>query len=1007
LLGCHRVKMSESNLSDLLAKALEKLRNAGGGIEDVKKTAQSSSKNWLRNASLSRAEMHIRNHAEGLDLFRWENVSVDSLDDSGLDADEKRVISDWFSNKISGMHCACLLQAKWASEETEKSSRLSSSQTLCAGSASISVLDRDKSTVTPARTLLDMMGSMIAFPVTALEMDDNFLYKNLFSKPPLAVIGEILKILTEKAIETAPTTMLAEQINLAFKQFRVEKMRTVPVDLPKNEDDEENQGVSIDTELEKLGFICNKNTLLDDDDDDDDDDDLEELEIDSDYESELGLESNTNKDIDENLKDSNESDVGYQNGQNQQRYFQILMELVAQYVTSSGNFMNSQSTSSGEDYGSNGNMSPTNADSDASSWMVEVNAMQIECELDTPLDQVLAEAESLTHVELNEMNVPLKNYITHLSGLKSTLDKTLKEMEESESYMALGVSKNSSDSEIKKAYHKLAVKTHPDKPGGDTAKFQVLQKAYQEIKRRRGIEAAAREELVNSQKSEEESVTSTCEGSGKKKAEQLVMDMHSAVTVAKSAAEQIAALAQMAIHLAKTSTAITETNKFPEAVEMLRQVVFDSNGDCRLDLLRSALEPTETMSDALQSLASSSVSLTGCGHRYASCAAKMTEYTKVTEAAMQGGLTLMRCITSLMQVERHVNECVDKLNESIWQTAEDPGIHDIIAQMVETVVKCCSSTMSSVAERALGAALAAADVARVAQLVVDAADEEALQEATRKAEMKERMTDFENDPNGGNGMSGDGKVDGDENQGNDKDKESNKVGEEEEEEDGLAGLQKRVKKLQVQIRVQNISILQTLNAEARHLQSKVHDRLNSLATSEIASSELKMPVMTLLADLVDHSCETLRTNCADGVINSLQDWSDLLAERLGWMREPRSGRLALLPDLRSRAMWMAVLADDTAMTELVGTEVRRRLRACLKSCPSECKWAVRQAKSKKKDGSIFKHIVVQDDAKSTVETFISDVLTGIKSLTITKDPLEETEPTTMPSPTPVSTFSAE
>jgi molecular chaperone DnaJ len=46
-------------------------------------------------------------------------------------------------------------------------------------------------------------------------------------------------------------------------------------------------------------------------------------------------------------------------------------------------------------------------------------------------------------------------------------------------YNTLGVGKGATDDEIKKAYRKLAHQHHPDKPGGDEAKFKEVNEAYQ------------------------------------------------------------------------------------------------------------------------------------------------------------------------------------------------------------------------------------------------------------------------------------------------------------------------------------------------------------------------------------------------------------------------------------------------------------------------------------------------------------------------------------------------
>lgn len=55
-------------------------------------------------------------------------------------------------------------------------------------------------------------------------------------------------------------------------------------------------------------------------------------------------------------------------------------------------------------------------------------------------------------------------------------------MSKQDYYEALGVGKDASADEIKKAFRRLAVKHHPDKEGGDEAKFKEINEAYEVLK---------------------------------------------------------------------------------------------------------------------------------------------------------------------------------------------------------------------------------------------------------------------------------------------------------------------------------------------------------------------------------------------------------------------------------------------------------------------------------------------------------------------------------------------
>ncbi|MEA3479042.1 MAG: TerB family tellurite resistance protein, partial [Bacteroidota bacterium] len=106
----------------------------------------------------------------------------------------------------------------------------------------------------------------------------------------------------------------------------------------------------------------------------------------------------------------------------------------------------------------------------------------------------ISSADGAYHAKEVDMIILISNYLgVRLADLNSIKAMFVKDV--NSAYKILEVPEGATDAEVRKAYHKMAVKYHPDKVahlGGDvkraaTDKFQKLNGAYEEIKKRRGI----------------------------------------------------------------------------------------------------------------------------------------------------------------------------------------------------------------------------------------------------------------------------------------------------------------------------------------------------------------------------------------------------------------------------------------------------------------------------------------------------------------------------------------
>ena len=302
---------------------------------------------------------------------------------------------------------------------------------------------------------VDLIRSLMNLPEDFL-CDGGYIYETVFQRAPAGVVREALQMLVQTAFEKSPSQLGIEQINLAIKQLR----------------------------LNNLGGIAGSAVNTDD------------------------LEGTEDTNTDESKK------AQQQRGTASEETFrlQIMIELIRIHIVNMNkkrlaadgitHISPSEDSTNLDDF-LNKNKDDKNAkknttESDKSNPKIDMHT--IEKHLRTPLKVVFEQAGGMSADELEGTNSLLKPYLKQLSSLKTSLAAELKDLQDSRAFLALGLSSEASDEAIKKAYRMLAIRLHPDKPGGDTARFQALQDSYQEIMRKRkadSAERAAMEEVRN------------------------------------------------------------------------------------------------------------------------------------------------------------------------------------------------------------------------------------------------------------------------------------------------------------------------------------------------------------------------------------------------------------------------------------------------------------------------------------------------------------------------------
>jgi len=123
--------------------------------------------------------------------------------------------------------------------------------------------------------------------------------------------------------------------------------------------------------------------------------------------------------------------------------------------------------------------------------------------------------------------------------------------------------------------------------------------------------------------------------------------------------------------------------------------------------------------------------------------------------------------------------------------------------------------------------------------------------------------------------------------------------EEKQNDDSIENLKDQIKSLQVQLRVQHVQALHSLNGEAREIQKKLQQELIDVANAtsidqvdtnvhrhrkDGSYTDFKASLISLIADFIDCSCNNLRSDIQSmGSESSLTDAKPFLRKHLGWM----------------------------------------------------------------------------------------------------------------------------
>ena len=350
---------------------------------------------------------------------------------------------------------------------------------------------------------VDLVRSILSLPEQFL-CDAGDLYDTVFGRPPVNVIKEAVQLIVDKAYESSSSSLGLQQINLALKQLQLDAVcgttqtQEEPSTTATQETVEEEefpapeQAEDEDVGPQKTGYdsLFRTKIMIE----------LIRIHIQKTIETQQAKQAEKDKangKDKENEKEKDKDPFAYTSASSS-LYNKGSTSTTTSSVNASKAFASSYLSTSTSDRDRELEKKREQEKEELIAKLNEAHTVLkiIETKLNTPIPEVMKQAMQCTPEELEANNNLLKPYLKRLANLKTSLSVQLTDLRDSKAFLALGLSStDATEDEIKKAYRTLAIRYHPDKPGGDTVKFQQLQVSYQEVLKRKKISDAEKDAL--------------------------------------------------------------------------------------------------------------------------------------------------------------------------------------------------------------------------------------------------------------------------------------------------------------------------------------------------------------------------------------------------------------------------------------------------------------------------------------------------------------------------------